>query len=224
VRVSDYGVTADGLTYYVMEYLQGEDLGSILEREKTIPPLRAIHFAAQTCGALHEAHALGVTHRDIKPANLFVTCLGGITDFIKVLDFGVATWKGAAKITIAAPWIGTPAYISPEVVSGGEADARSDIYSLGGVLYHMLSGRRPFPYENVAALLLAQVKEPAPALSEVVGQHTSPVLEAIVMKCLEKDPNDRYQSAAELAFALNRYARGAFWTTAEHVRVVTTLA
>ena len=144
VRVFDCGTTDDGLLYYVIELLEGDNLAVHVERFGPMPPARAIHVIGQAARALAEAHELGIIHRDVKPENLFLTSLGGEHDFVKVLDFGIAKMKVADAATTAAGWVlGTPAYMSPEVAAGIEADARSDVYGLGGVLYFSCAaGRR----------------------------------------------------------------------------------
>lgn len=145
VRIFDFGFTPDGLAYYAMELLEGIDLNQLVQRDGPLPPKRAVHILDQASRALAEAHDRGIVHRDVKPANLFVATAGGEDDFVKLLDFGVAklTNEGKAALTQTG-WIGgTPAFMSPEVVAGGDADARSDVYGLGCVLYFALTGKPP---------------------------------------------------------------------------------
>src|SRR5205807_9068569 len=143
IRVIEYGASDDGVCFMAMELLDGVDLDKLVTRRGPLPAARAIHFALQACGSLAEAHAAGIVHRDIKPANLFVTRVGGEESFLKLLDFGVAHVMEADRsvtMTEMGMVVGTPAYMAPEACGGERADARSDLYSLGAVLYFMLTG------------------------------------------------------------------------------------
>ncbi len=205
VRVFDYGTTDDGVWYYAMELLEGETLGAMVERAGPLPPARAIHFAMQAGRALAEAHGLGIIHRDVKPDNLFVTTAGGERDFVKVLDFGVAKLAAApetGELTVEGRLIGTPAYVSPEVAMGESADMRSDVYSLGTVIYYLITGTQPFPAANVAAQLTAQINQEPQPPSARLGRPIPADLEKVVLRCLVKDPAGRYDSAAALVQAL----------------------
>jgi hypothetical protein len=207
VRVFDYGTTADGLCYYAMEYLEGETMTKLVLREGPLGPQRAVSMVLQAARALAEAHARGIIHRDVKPDNLFVTTLGGEHDVIKVLDFGVAMFtqrEDDVTATRAGSLLGTPAYLSPEVASGQRATARSDVYSLGAVLYFLLCGRRPFEAENEQLLLQAHLRERPVPPSAKLGQALPQDLEAVVLRCLEKEPSARFVSAGALAAALVR--------------------
>jgi serine/threonine-protein kinase len=203
IRVFDYGVTEDGLCYYAMELLEGEDLATLLEREVRLPPWRAVGLALQTARALAEAHRRGTVHRDIKPANIFITTVGDEPDLVKVLDFGLAKLRRTEAdpaITQKGVAMGTPAYISPEVCLGREADPRTDVYALGAVLYHMLTGRPPFDAIDDHQKLLGHVEQRPRPPSELV---TIPrPVERVVMRCLSKNPDLRYASAKALANAL----------------------
>lgn len=206
VRVFDFGMTEDGLWYYAMELLEGETVGLLVEREGPLLPQRAVKLLRQASRAIAEAHARGIIHRDIKPDNLFVTSLGGERDFIKVLDFGIAKLIGEdlpenGKVTVEGSLLGTPAYMSPEQFEGHAIDARTDVFSLGAVFYFMLSGQPPFHGTTVAAIRgahLQPIKLP-PVLEEGFAQKG---LEAIIGRCLEYDPTQRFQNAAELDDAL----------------------
>src|ERR1019366_1031595 len=174
-----------------MELLEGETLASHVSTLGPLSPARAVHIVGQAARALGEAHERGIVHRDVKPENLFLTSLGGEHDFLKVLDFGIAKVASASTgMTEVGCVLGTPAYISPEVASGQEADARSDVYGLGGVLYFLLCGRE----------LPADV-------------------ETVVMRALEKDPALRYATAAELAQALSSCTLAGTWTFNNAVQV-----
>jgi len=218
VRVYDYGVTDDGLQYYAMEALSGVTLAELVDREGPLAPARAIHFVDQASRALAEAHAHGIVHRDIKPENLFVASLGGEHDFLKVLDFGIARIAGGdfgATVTNAGFVLGTPAYLSPEVAAGKQADARSDVYALGGVLYFVLCGRPPFESDNLGELLLSHVNVRPELPSAKLGRPLPTDLEQLTMRCLEKDPAVRFASAAELSVALAACESAGSWIAAE---------
>jgi serine/threonine-protein kinase len=213
VRVFDYGVTEDGLWYYVMELLEGETIGDHVLRLGPLPPARAVHMVGQAARALAEAHERGIVHRDVKPENLFLTSLGGEHDFVKVIDFGIAkVQSGDLKMTDTGSLLGTPAYMSPEMAMGLSADARSDVYALGAVLYYLLSGKPPFEADNAGALIFAHVNQRVIPPSETLGRSLPPDVEAVVMRALEKDPQVRYASAAEMALALASCTMAGKWT------------
>jgi eukaryotic-like serine/threonine-protein kinase len=214
VRVFDYGTTDDGVWYYAMELLEGETLGAMVERAGPLPAARAIHFATQAARALAEAHGLGIVHRDVKPDNLFVTTAGGERDFIKVLDFGVAKLAAVpetGELTVEGRLIGTPAYVSPEVAMGQSADVRSDVYSLGAVVYYLVTGTQPFPAANVAAQLTAQINQEPEAPSARLGKPIPADVEGVILRCLAKDPAARYDSASLLVQALAACADFGAW-------------
>ncbi len=214
VRVFDYGATDDGLWYYVMELLEGETLQEHVDRVGPLPAARAVHILGQAARALGEAHESGVVHRDVKPRNLFLTSLGGEHDFVKVLDFGIAkvVEDVDSAMTRTGFVLGTPTYMSPEVVVGRQADARSDVYALGAVLYFLVSGAPPFEASETRALLAAHVhQEPVPP-SKRLGRALPPDLEALIMRTLRKDPNERYASASELALARAACTVAGKWT------------
>jgi serine/threonine-protein kinase len=213
VRVFDYGVTEDGLWYFVMELLDGETLAAHVARLGPLPPARAVHIVGQAARALAEAHERGIVHRDVKPENLFLTAMGGEHDFLKVIDFGIAKVAAAdAKMTDTGWVLGTPAYMSPEVATGEVADARSDVYALGAVLYFLLCGRPPFEADNAAALFFAHVHENVVSPSRIVGRQLPADVEAVAIRALAKDPASRYQTAADLALALAACGVAGKWT------------
>jgi Tol biopolymer transport system component len=198
----------DGAPYVVQELLEGETLRSALAGAK-LPPRRAIDYALQIAHGLAEAHGKGIVHRDLKPENLFVTKDGRI----KILDFGLAklTQHDVADKATNLPTatvgtepgvvMGTLGYMSPEQVKGKSADARSDIFSFGAILYEMLSGTRAFQRDSAAETMSAILREEPPDLS-VTNQNISPGLERIVRHCIEKSPDQRFHSAHDIAFAL----------------------
>jgi serine/threonine-protein kinase len=216
VRVFDFGTTDDGLLYYVMELLQGENLANHVGRVGPMAPARAVHIVGQAARALAEAHELGIVHRDVKPENLFLTSLGGEHDFVKVLDFGIAKVAVTDATATGTGWVlGTPAYISPEAAAGMTADARADVYGLGAVLYFLLSGSAPFERENVAAVIAAHVSEPPEPPSSRLGQPLPRDLESIVLRALAKDPAQRYPTATAFALALASCDLAGKWTFGE---------
>jgi serine/threonine-protein kinase len=181
--------------YMVLEYVEGEPLSVILQKERPLPVEKALDIARQICGALAHMHAHGVIHRDIKPENILVTASGEV----KIIDFGIATAQAARRLTWAglAHALGTPDYMAPEQVRGRRGDARTDVYALGTMLYEMLTGRLPYASPTGVALLRAKQRGPArPPSSYATGFDRS--LEAILLKALEVAPRDRYASATEL--------------------------
>ena len=203
IRVFDFGASDDGVWFMAMENLEGVDLATLVDDVGPLPVARAVRFGRQACAALAEAHDAGVVHRDVKPDNLFVCRMGDEADFLKVLDFGIAKIEGQeedATVTRAG-WVhGTPAYMSPEACNGDRVDARSDVYSLGAVLYFLVTGTPPFTAGTAAAVMLAHVSEvPDRPSTRVPVPHD---LETVIMCCLEKDPSARYASARELDAAL----------------------
>ncbi len=209
IRVFDFGASDDGVWFIAMEHLEGITLTALVDEAGPLPAARAVRFGRHACAALAEAHDAGVVHRDVKPDNLFVCRLGDEPDFLKVLDFGIASIEGSepsATVTRAG-WVhGTPAYMSPEVCNGERADARSDIYSLGAALYFLLTGLPPFPARSASAVMVAHIREPPAPPSA----HCSipPELERVVLRCLAKEPGARYASARELADALSATLAG----------------
>ncbi len=199
IRVFDFGASDDGVWFMAMEHLEGMDLATLVEEMGPLPVARVIRFARQACAALSEAHDAGVVHRDVKPDNLFVCRMGDEADFLKVLDFGIAKIEGSEEASVTrSGWVhGTPSYMSPEACNGTRVDARSDIYSVGAVLYFLLTGAPPFQAATGAAVMLAHVSE-EPELPSTKGVRVPRDLERVVMKCLDKDPDARFQSAREL--------------------------
>jgi len=206
ITIFDFGRTSDATFYYAMEYLHGMDLQLLVERFGPIRSERAAYILEQVCGSLGEAHRLGIVHRDLKPSNIFLTERGGIYDFVKVLDFGLAKQvaaEGTAGVTKTGVIFGTPRYIAPESAYGEvEVDARADVYNVGGVAYWMLTGQPPFTSESPVKLIVDHIKTAPTRPSDLSELPIHPELEAVVLKCLEKDPADRYQSATEVGAAL----------------------
>jgi len=203
VNVFDWGIE-DSTYYIVMEYVQGRDLKSIIVQGGPLMPERAVEIAMAICLALDTASAHGIVHRDIKPQNIIVTGDGQI----KVMDFGIARTAGGSAMTQTGTIMGTAQYISPEQAQGRPADPRSDLYSLGIVLYEMLTGKVPFNGENPVAIAYKHVRED-PLAPSLLNPDISPELEAVVMKALAKNPENRYQSAMEMRSDLERCLEGA---------------
>ena len=204
VQVYDYGHTDDGTFYYVMEYLPGLTLNELVERHGPIPASRTVHLLRQICGALGEAHARSLIHRDIKPSNIIVGERGGLPDVAKLLDFGIVQRLDLREGNqiFRADVLGTPVFMSPEQASGIEpVAATSDIYSLGAVAYFLLTGVPPFrratATETLAAHMRDEVVPPDRIQRDVPGD-----LQAVVLRCLSKNPDQRYQSAQALNDAL----------------------
>lgn len=213
VRVFDFGVAEGGLLYYAMELLEGEHLGRIVRREGPLDPRRVRHLLLQAARALAEAHSLGIVHRDVKPENLLAVDAGGERDFVKVLDFGIATSlenEEAQRLTQTGTVAGTPGTVSPEVIRGEGATPASDVYALGAVGYLLLTGSLPFTGENVSQVMLAHLHDAPLAPSVRRGELIPTGLETIILRCLEKDAANRYPSARELADALAAIDIGAW--------------
>jgi hypothetical protein len=209
-RVSDVGTLDNGSPYMVMEYLEGRDLGEWLAAEGRLPVELATDFVIQACEAIGEAHSIGIVHRDLKPANLFCTHRTDGQPLIKVLDFGISklTQPGVAdsNMTRTSAFMGSPLYMSPEQMKTSKAvDARTDIWSLGVVLFELLTGRAPFDAEAVTELAIKIAMEPA-FLVRAFRPDAPPGLEQVITRCLEKDRGQRYQTVGELAVALGPFA------------------
>ncbi len=191
--------------YIVMEFLDGADLNAIIKHHGAQDPEVAVDLVLQACQAIAEAHSIGIIHRDIKASNFFITQAEGHGPQLKVLDFGIATApQGASELTDAQAVIGTPAYMAPEQMRAARiADQRSDIWSMGVVLYELLEGARPFRSEVYSDLCLKVGMDPP---HEMINRAVPEALRAVVFKCLEKPIERRYQSVAELAFDLMPFA------------------
>ncbi|MBA3817941.1 MAG: protein kinase [Deltaproteobacteria bacterium] len=204
-RVSDVGTFENGVPYMVMEYLDGQDLGQLLDEQQTVPVQWATEMILQAAEALAEAHSISIVHRDVKPTNLFVTWRPDGTSIIKVLDFGISKSPMGTdmQLTQTQSLLGTPAYMSPEQMRSARlVDARSDIWSLGSVMYELLEGRRPFEADSFSEMCVkVAVDAPAPM------RNAGPDLEHVVLRCLAKSPEQRYSSMAELGRDLVPFAR-----------------
>jgi eukaryotic-like serine/threonine-protein kinase len=209
VTIFDYGQTEDNIYYMAMELLDGITLHRAIREAGSFPEERVAHIGRQICRALREAHALGVIHRDLKPANIFLVEHGDESDFVKVLDFGlvksVVDPKPEDQLTQTGLFMGSPKYMSPEQIRGDRIDARTDVYSLGILMYEMLTGKPPFDRPNSLNILMAQVNEDAPPLSMMNPKaRFSPVMEELVSRCMSKDPENRAASMDEVLATLKQ--------------------
>jgi eukaryotic-like serine/threonine-protein kinase len=193
---TDFGKLDDGSFFLVLEYVPGKPLADVIAAEGALGSDRALSIGRQVAAALSAAHAAGIVHRDLKPDNVMLIEKGGMADFVKVLDFGIAKLdaSGGKALTQVGSVFGTPQYMSPEQAQGKTVDARADLYALGLVIYEMLAGHPTFESEELVGLLTAQMVQPPPPLPASVD----PAVSALVMKLLEKDPGARIQTATEL--------------------------
>ncbi len=205
VKVLDLGSLPDGSGFYAMEWLQGENLAVTMARAGRLPWPRVRHFALQVCEALASAHAAGIVHRDLKPENCFRVQVGGDSDFIKLLDFGVAHMSepGSNKLTEQGETVGTAAYMSPEQAAGQGGDHRIDIYALGVIIYEMLTGYQPFEGNNAWQVRARIVSEDPPAMAALCPEaNLGPEIEALVTTAMRRRPEQRFASVTELAAAI----------------------
>jgi serine/threonine protein kinase len=205
IAIFDYGRTPDGVFYYVMEYIDGFSLEDLTVRFGPIGPGRVIHLVKQVCAALAEAHSIGLIHRDIKPANIALCERAGVFDVVKVLDFGLVKELGTdSASTTTASLTGTPLYLSPESITApDQVDGRSDLYAVGGVAFWLLTGTHVFEGKTVVEVCSHHLHSKPDAPSERLQAPVPADLEAVILKCLEKDPAQRYASAEALAHALD---------------------
>jgi tRNA A-37 threonylcarbamoyl transferase component Bud32 len=216
IAIFDYGHTPEGVFYYVMEYLGGLDLGTLVERYGPQPPGRVVHILRQVCRALEEAHAHGLVHRDIKPANIILCERGHEPDMAKVLDFGLVKDLSADEGTVENVVAGTPAYLSPEGIADPDSvGPLSDIYALGAVGYFLLTGTQVFERKTLTAVLAAHLQDYPTPPHERLGAPVPRMLEALILNCLDKDPANRPQSAHALRQALDTVELPQPWTEDE---------
>ena len=208
-RVFLYGQLDDGACYFVMEYLAGKNLAQTVRAEGPMDVTRAVNIMVQVCGALEEAHKQGIVHRDLKPENVFLTTQGGISDYPKVLDFGLAKVTeremrpGSLILTQEGMVFGTPEFMSPEQARGEKLDGRSDIYSLGIIMYELLTGKLPFDANQPMEFIQKHIKEPPLPLSKrAPNREWPPGLWEVLEKSLAKKVDQRFATANEFAGAL----------------------
>ncbi len=218
-RVLDVGTLESGAPYIVMEYLEGADFASIIAARGALPPDEAVGYLLQSCEAVAEAHALGIVHRDLKPGNLFLANRTSGPPVVKVLDFGLSKFadRNEENVTSESSILGSPLYMSPEqLMSASTADARSDLWSLGVVLYELLTAHAPFQYERIAGLVTAILQKP-PVPMDQWREGIPLALQAVVATCLEKDPALRCPTVAHFARALAPFGPPAAARSVERV-------
>jgi tRNA A-37 threonylcarbamoyl transferase component Bud32 len=211
IDISDFGDLPDGSTYFVMEYLDGQSLVQFNDKNNRQPFDVIAKIAIQMANGLAAAHEAGIIHRDLKPENIFVVTRGLDKHFVKILDFGIAkvATSGENKLTRAGAVFGTPHYMSPEQAAGSPLDHRTDIYSLGVMLYEMVSGLLPFTADNFMGILSQHMYQAPPPLGKLNLEPCCPAeLEAIIFKCLSKAPDDRYPDMTALSADLQRFQDG----------------
>ncbi len=220
IQLYDFGITPERTFYFVMEFLQGTDLESLVRRFGPQSPARSVFLLRQACASLAEAHANGLVHRDIKPANLYLCRRGLEYDFVKVLDFGLVKRDphlGQQETMLTAPntTTGTPAYIAPETVSGAAVDRRADLYALGCVGYWLVTGQLVFEADSAMRMLIHHLQTAPVPPSRRSSQSIPAPLEAVILSCLEKDPANRPDSAEELSTRLGACDIGEPWTASQ---------
>jgi serine/threonine-protein kinase len=226
LNVTDFGEAADGVVFLVMEYLSGRTLKEVVQRDGPLSLPRTVEIVRQVSGALEAAHSEGVVHRDLKSDNIMLVEVGDKADWAKVLDFGIAKIQEPVgqdpELTAPNLIIGTPQYMSPEQCSqASEIDSRSDIYSLGVILYEMLAGHVPFTGESPTAIMMQHLQDVPPSVLEERKDLPAEV-GAVVARALAKRPEDRFQSASELAQALSLAAEGSATASATATAAATT--
>ena len=212
VDVTDSGATEGGSVYFVMEYLEGVELGSVIEREGALDVARALRITGQICRALSAAHREGIIHRDLKPENIFLITRGGEADVVKVLDFGIAKTTEAEaarerRLTSPGMAMGTPEYMAPEQAAGRPADARTDVYSLGAIMYEMVTGIPPYQGDNFMEILTKKATQDPPEPISIRAELPQPVSD-LVMASMSRSPEHRPQSMESLEYELNKCLSG----------------
>ena len=203
VSVIDHGVH-DGAPFMVMDFVTGQTLRTLLREQGPLPMRRALSLARQVLAGLAHAHAQGVFHRDIKPDNIVLTEAIGLGDQVRILDFGLAKLRDSVSGLTAGLAVGTPSYMAPEQILAGEIDARTDLYSVGVLLFELLTGAKPFNGERATEVMSQHQVATPPALGSIrTGAGFSRELEAVVLKAMAKHPGDRFQSAVDFAAALD---------------------
>jgi serine/threonine-protein kinase len=208
IDISDFGQSAEGYVYIAMEYLEGQDLGQVVRAEGALAWSRVRDILVQICRALRAAHDKGIVHRDMKPENIFLIHREGRPEFVKILDFGIAKIMGVdangPRLTRTGMIFGTPEYMAPEQAEGKEADHRVDIYAVGCIAYHLMTGQTPFVAENFMAMLTKHLMEdPVPPSVRRPDLAITPEMDALALKALEKDRDRRYQNMAEFLQAVS---------------------
>lgn len=218
VELYDFGINEEGIFYYVMELLDGVDLNTVVKRFGPQPAERVVYIMRQLCHSLQNAHASGLIHRDIKPANVFVCRMGEDYDFVKALDFGlVRTDRKPSEtedpLTAVQALVGTPGYMAPEIIRANESvDGRADLYSLGCTAYFLLTGQPVFKGDTPMNIVIKHIEAAPRPPSELAEVEIPNHVEEIILKCLEKEPAKRFNSAKELSRALDEVVLPKPWT------------
>ena len=203
--IYDFGETAEGLIYLAMEFIEGESLTSLVEKEGALAPTRAANIAKQAADGLQVAHDMGIVHRDLKPDNIMIAKNRDGSDCVKVVDFGIAKAAGAEnqKVTKTGLVVGTPEYMSPEQLAGDKLDGRSDVYSLALVAFNMFTGKLPFPSETAQESMIMRLTDEPKTLADMKPDIVwAPEVQAVMQRALQRRSNDRYQKADEFGNAL----------------------
>ncbi len=207
ISAYDFGETTDGTLYIVMELLQGESLWERFSAQGPLPWRRLVKIARQVCSSLAEAHALGIVHRDLKPTNIHLERVGSDPDFVKVLDFGIAkilhgSSIDAVDLTKSGMVVGTFDYMAPEQMVGSQLSGQSDIYTVGLVMYEMLAGERAFGEQATPSAMLTAMLSRTPVAPSTLVEAPAE-LDAVILRCLQRDPSDRFRDVLELGDALD---------------------
>lgn len=222
VAIYDYGTTPDGHFYYAMEYVDGVTLHQMVEQTGPVPAARALYLLEQMCGSLAEAHAHGLIHRDLKPANVMVMNKPGLTDHVKVLDFGLVKALGEKSdvdVSVSGMVLGTPRYLSPESFRSSDGvDARADIYALGAIAYFMVTGQHVFEGDTVVEIVNQHMNVEPVRPSERLGEPVPTEIEEAILWCLRKDPDERPISVVALLDRLETITDAGHWTRADAER------
>ena len=208
IKVFDFGQSDDGRLFLAMEYLEGRSLRAELAHGGRMAEARILHIAEQVCKALGEAHSLGIVHRDIKPENVFLTQMFQETDFVKVLDYGIARTVNSESLTRTGTAVGTPKYMSPEQGRAERVDGRSDLYSLGIVMYELASGDAPFQSDTPVGYILCHINDPVKPLHEALPGAVSPAFSGLVATLLAKTPDGRPKDAEAVLGLIAAVRRG----------------
>ncbi|MGO8996289.1 MAG: serine/threonine protein kinase [Polyangiaceae bacterium] len=226
-RVNDVSVWQGKYPFMVMEFLEGEDLRHRHKAGGKIPLGQAVDYAVQICEGLAEAHKHGIVHRDLKPPNLFITRRHDGSELVKVLDFGISKWAsdGVGELTKTGVMLGSPKYMSPEQLNGTPIDSRSDVWSLGAILYWMLTGRAPYNFPQVTQTFMAIASGARPTPPSALEPSIPPEVDDVILRCLTKDRDQRIQNVAELAGELLEAVGSPFAKQSrEHIASVLDLA
>jgi serine/threonine protein kinase len=216
ISIYDYGRTSDGTLYFAMEYLRGFTVGKMVERFGAVPEPRALLILARIASALAEAHGIGFVHGDISSQNVMLCKLGGIADFVKILDFGLARRADLTPQRTDEEVVGTPAFMAPEAFDhSSPIGPRTDLYAIGALGYYLVTGHAPFELANAFQIYEAHLRTPVPRPSERAGHPIDPTLEQVLLDCLEKDPERRPAGIAVLESRLRACPGFGAWTLAD---------